>query len=243
MSRSEFHLTTDEDPEYRRICVPALAGFALALAGAVAFLHPLLWVLPVAAVCLCAWGLRTIGSSESPIAGRRLAQVGLALSLLFATSAISFAFSYASLFKNAAVPVGITWIRWALEGKLAEAHQLTLPPSHRAVGGTDLANYYALTDSAREELERFSREPLIRFLSELDAGAQIQYVGNEGSQRKEDRDRIRLFYLITSSRDQKPVALYIRLALVRFHDLSGEASWRVVRYEGAAQPYDFDDSP
>src|SRR5262245_41408506 len=75
------------ETNYHPLSGLAVAGLVMALASPLAFLHPVLWLLPMAGAAVSAAALRRITLAWPEQAGRRLALLGLCVGLIVAAAA------------------------------------------------------------------------------------------------------------------------------------------------------------
>src|SRR5689334_5841351 len=73
--------------EYRPVSGWCVAAVLLGLASILALIHPLLWSVPLAGVCVSLLALRRLDRSETKLLGRKAALVGLAFSLIYGVAA------------------------------------------------------------------------------------------------------------------------------------------------------------
>src|SRR5687768_6560069 len=74
--------------EYRVLSPWAIAGLVLGLASAVAFAHPVLWMVPILGLAASLLALRQISREAPEVSGRKAALWGLSLSVAFGSGAI-----------------------------------------------------------------------------------------------------------------------------------------------------------
>ena len=68
---------------YCAVSLPAMAGLLLGLASGLAFLHPMLWLVPLLAIGVCLFALRQIDRYVPNLTGRAAARIGLSLAVIF----------------------------------------------------------------------------------------------------------------------------------------------------------------
>ncbi len=239
---SEFqHEVDPELADYRSVSIAAVLSLVFGLLAWMAMISPLLWIVPAAGVALAAWALWSIGASDGALIGRNVALAGLALSLLFGTAAPAAAWSESWWLRREARPVAEHWLALLRDDQPHQAHQLTLPPAQREASPGDVWNYYRNSDEAREGLQHFVQEPVVRTLLALGQKAKFRYWGTRGHAQEGDVQHVSQYYAVTYPKDGQPVTFFLELALQRTLDpLSGQAQWRISGYEGGVRPFDWE---
>lgn len=225
-------LEADNVVRYRTVSRTAVASLLLGLLSAAALSSKLMWCVPIVGVTLAIVALWTISKRESVVLGRRAAQIGLALSLLFLTSATTGHLVRQLTLRQQARPHTTKWLEMVREGRLREAHQMYLPQSERQQLGTNLKNYYEATREAREDKEYFfTQSPLIDIV-ELGRQGQLRFEANEEVARiresGENMDLIVQRYAVDYEVDGRPQTLSFLISIARAYDSQhGEARWRI----------------
>ena len=102
--------TQDADMvRYRALSGLAVAGLVLGLLSALDVLGPMLWVIPAAGAVTSAVALWRIRRPAVLLAGRRLAQCGLLLSIAFGTAVQADTVIYRILVRKEARRFAATW--------------------------------------------------------------------------------------------------------------------------------------
>ncbi|MFV1968397.1 MAG: DUF4190 domain-containing protein [Pirellulaceae bacterium] len=120
-SSDEVDALTDYEPVDRL----ALASLFFGIASVAALIHPLLWILPILSVVMAFCALRRMAAQDRQT-GRRPAVTGLALALLFGSCAMTWMLSVDVVLSRESRKCCDTWLEMLREGKVYEAHQLTL---------------------------------------------------------------------------------------------------------------------
>jgi hypothetical protein len=158
--------TSVDDVEYRSLSPWAVIALVLGVASAVAFAGPLLLAIPVLGVFAAAIALWRVSAEGSELTGRRAALWGLALSVCFGVGAVADLVATRWRLESEATELTMAWFDHLQHGRLEAAHQLTLVPWRRRVGG-DLAEYYRVQPEARADLEAFLAEKPTRAVLDL----------------------------------------------------------------------------
>ncbi len=222
----------DNVVHYRTVSRTAIASLLLGLLSAAAFVNKLMWCVPIVGVALAIVALRIISKGESLVLGRKAAQVGLALSLLFLTSATTGHLFRQRSLRQQARPHTSKWIEMVREGRLREAHQMYLPQLDRQKLGTNLQNYYEATREAREDKESFFGQSPLSEIVELGRQGQLRFEADEDvSTIRESGESIDLIvqrYAIDYEADGRSQTLSFLIHVTRAYDSHhGEARWRV----------------
>ena len=140
----------EELPQYKKLSFAAAAAFFMGLASALALIHPTMWVVPVFAAALAAFGIRATFVGDPPLAGRTLAVIGLALSMCFAGWAPTRHVARKMALENQARQFGEHWFETLQSQQLKELHQLHRGPHERRPAGVTLEDAYNVQPEAPE---------------------------------------------------------------------------------------------
>ena len=166
--------------EYPRVNRAAVMALLLGLVSAGALANPLLWFLPLAGIVLAIIALRLIARSDEAVLGRRAALIGLVLSLVFITWAASQHFVRQELLYRQAREHAEYWLGLVLEGRLHEAHQLTLAKDHRQSPNANLNEMYLDKSDLLESFEAFCDQSPMSKVIELGSKGRMRFVSREG---------------------------------------------------------------
>jgi hypothetical protein len=117
--------------EYRPLCGWAIAALLIGLGSAVAVIHPLLWVVPLAGIVMAAVALVQLQRSQTPLLGRTPALLGLTLSLIFAAAAPAHMLSRNYWLTSRAERAGDEFFAQLKAGHPEQAFELTLRASEK----------------------------------------------------------------------------------------------------------------
>jgi hypothetical protein len=228
---------------YRAISSKSVLGLLLGFAAPLALLSPLFWVVPLAGIAACALALREIHAEGRHVTGRNSALAGLALSLVFGVASISMFVSHRWWTQREAQAIAQLWFDLLLDGQPHKAYQFTEIPAARQPLDDALWEHYRTTTGARESLQRFVAEPLVRALLALDGTAQVRFWNTESQQRLKGpliypaSELIRLEYAITFGQEPQKTTFFARVALHRTIDSqSGAVGWRIADFDGEQPP-------
>lgn len=210
----------------------AVFSLLLGILSATALVSKLMWCVPIVGVTLAVVALRTISKNQSIVVGRGAAYIGLALGLLFFTSATAGHFVRQRTLCRLARPHTKAWIEMVREGRLYEAHQLTLDQEKRERPGTNLRVLYETTEEMRVEMEAFFGESPLKEIVELGRQGQLRFEADEEVSVARDSgknvDFVVQRYAIVYEVDGKPTTLSFMVSITRDYDANHrEARWRV----------------
>jgi hypothetical protein len=156
------------DEGYRTLSALAVLALAAGLLSAVAFVHPLLWALPIVAIGLAMGALWHIRQHPGEVTGRGAALAGIAAAVFFGCGALSHSFVREIWLVQRSRLAADQFFSLLVDQKTIEAHQLTLMPSARLPGGSDFDAAHASNPEAAEAFEKFQKGELIERLRRLD---------------------------------------------------------------------------
>lgn len=228
---SDPHVSSlDDSPVlgYRRISVSAVIALVLGIASALALVHPFLWTVPAAAVVVAIFALRAIANESSMLTGRGLALTGLALALVFGMWAPARTLSRQWQLYHQARVFADEWLALVHEGKLYEAHQLTVPHAERQIANADLAPIYEQSADVKAGYDRFFSERPAKTLARLGKRATYTYIGGAGiSPREFITEHIALDYRVVYEEGGRERTLPIRIVLDRDQGPDQEYRWLI----------------
>lgn len=174
-------LSTDEREdlvEYRPINAPAVVGLICGLASILAFVHPLLWLLPALGTVISLWALRSLAIAAPEQLGRKAALIGLTLSLTFGAAAPTQMAIFCWRLRVETQQLAKQWFEALREGNPYLANQFTRTLGGRVKPDDDLLVRYAEPEE-RHHLSKYVEEPAVRMLLSLGKYAQVRYFANE----------------------------------------------------------------
>ncbi len=226
--------TQDADmARYHPLSSLAVAGLVLGLLSALAMLGPLLWIIPAAGAVTSGVALWRIGRPAALMAGRRLAQCGLLLSIMFGTMVQADAIVYRFLVRREARQFAALWFGYLLARppQPQKAYQLTLPPRFRQPLDEQLGDFYRRNPHRRESLDDYLQTPLVRKLLALGPGAEARCQASGHQVSSDEGEAVELLYAVTHSGRDGPTTLLVNLGLTRLKLDSGRANWQVTHAE------------
>ena len=216
------------DVANRAISPWAILSAVLALAGPVAWIHPLLWTVPFLAVVVGAAALAQIKQHAAGLVGHSAAWLGV---LVGVVCGIGAPLSYAAhhvLSEREARRVGLLWFAYLRDDEPQKAQQLMEHPRKRLGPNDRIWDHLREDELARERFDKFVRRPLIRTLLALDGRANVRFYESEGSQSGKRLEVFHQRFAVTWEDEQRRQTLLVRLDLHRVTDrYTGEVAWFV----------------
>lgn len=114
----------DDDARYSQICPAAVIALLLGLASPLAFIGPLFYLVPVAALGVAALAHGKIRRSGGALSGQSLARLGMALAIGCMAGAWVRLSVRDNLLQQQAAEVAQRWLGLLADGRIAEAGQL-----------------------------------------------------------------------------------------------------------------------
>jgi len=219
---------------YHALSAMAVAGLVLGLLSALALLAPMLCILPGLGVVVSGWALWRIHRNAAALAGRRLAQCGLLLSILFGVAPAVDGLVYRRLLRKEARQFAAMCFEYLMQEQPQapqKAYQLTLPPPFRQPLDEHLWDFYRHSTRWREGLEKYVKMPLVRTLLALGPKAEVRYYGSPRQGPGDEGESVALLYAVTYAAPEGKTTFFIELELVRIKLDNGRASWQLFRAE------------
>lgn len=254
--RAETHFRGDvEAPElegYRPISPLVIVACIVGLASVLAIVHPLLWIVPIVAAVLSICAIVRVSAAQSRYGGRSAAIAALCFAVFIGSYAPARTISRErALYEQARLNVE-AWLSLLQQGRVQEAHQLSLNEHERFQGPASLADHYAEVPppsrmspasqmEAMEEasmqgpppavkLKGFVAEPVVAKLLEFGEQARIEHLKNVQSELSFGTHRLTLRYRAAGVHAGQPESIEF---LIRAMRNEGEklATWSVGNLE------------
>lgn len=177
----EFHLSAPSDAQlndYQPLSILAVISLAVGVLSAMALLATPLWLVPMVGIAASAAALQSSALRSGTHRGRRLAAVGLALSLFFLSLSAARTLYYRHQIYADARRVADAWLVWVRQGQLEVAHQATLPPYRRQISAHGLRRYYDANEDLQNMLDEFFGQPETEQLVQAGDAAHYQFHSN-----------------------------------------------------------------
>jgi hypothetical protein len=227
----------DEVVQYRSVSALAVAGFIVGLFAPVAFIHPLLWTVPLAGLVLSTVALVRIARRESALVGRWPAVAGLLLSWLWGAAAPSEWLAHRLLVDAEARQFATIWFDFVRANEPHKAAQLTQSPHQRYDLDGDVWEAYPPDSDERRGLWQYVQDPPVRALLALGERAHPRYYDTETIQRSAARDRLVQVWAVSYDDTGRRKSFFVRLTLEReILPSAGLAFWTLVGVDGGLRP-------
>ena len=236
----DVHITDARDAEfaaYRPVAVQAIVGLLFGLLAPLALLGPAFWAVPAISLFFCNWALRRIKRDETALTGRKLAWVGLSLSLLCIVAAPTDWLVYRRAVRQEARQFSDLWFHYLAHGEPQKAHQLTMPPQARQPLGENLWNFYRHDPKARKGLEGYVQSPLVRTMLAFGPSRATVRFYETGNQAQDDNnDLVELLYAVTYEEEGEKKSFFVDIEALRTKLPDGSAEWRILQAGGGTKP-------
>jgi hypothetical protein len=164
--------TTDEG--YRTVSGLAVLALATGFLSVVAFVHPLLWSLPIAAIGLAIGALWHIRQHPREAVGRNAALLGMSAAVFFGCGAVSYSFAREIWLVERSRQAADHFLSLLAAGQAHQAHQLTRMPSSRLPSNSDFESALAADPEGAKAFERFLKGDLIQRLHRTESLPQFE---------------------------------------------------------------------
>ena len=210
--------------EYRPVNPLAVVALLTGLASAAALIHPLLAVVPLAAIVLATLALRAIAASSRQVTGRSLAVTGLCLATLFLGWGVAANLHHQATIRRQAREFADDWLQILASGDLHRAHQLHIAKEYRLDPQSQMNTVYETNQEAGSSFTSFYYNPALeRFRA---AGPSVRYHFVEFALQSHDSlaDEVVLKYELETP--QEPVPFWISVRRTYKNHLRG-ADWEI----------------
>lgn len=213
-------------PDYRAISGLAIAGLLLGLASILTFVHPVLWVIPLAAVIVCWLALRAIAAQPSTLMGRHAALIGMTVALTCGVSCPIQYVLYRYQLRTEAVATAREWFAALRENRPFVAHQLSLSPEGRwSLDEAALVSRYAEEPTG---LKAYVKNPTVRLLLVLGKQCHVRFYEHIGMLSNSSSENILDLYAVTVENQGQRTSFLVRVSLSRTYNLAARQwQWRV----------------
>lgn len=213
---------------YHAVTPWAVAALVLGLLSPLAFVGPLLWLLPLFCLVVALVAFWKIASSAGELVGWNIALLGLLLALLFGLAAPVRTLTRQYWIESRAELFARRFIDLLQQGRTYAAYQLTLSPSLRKPLDVDLSEEYAKDPRAQQRYENFLRLEPVKTLSAQRDQASVEQLEMAGIASDEDYDQVAVRYRISHQQSGATVPLVVQLTVMRSVDgRTGREQWTI----------------
>lgn len=203
---------------YHAVCPWAVLALLLGILSPLAFVGPLLWLLPWFCIVVALLAIWKISSSAGALAGWNVALLGLLLALLFGIAAPTRTLTRHYWLETRAEHFANKFIDLLQRGQAYAAYQLTLHPTFRKPLDDDGSAENSKNPMAQEAYERFLQlEPPKTLLAQRDQ-AKVEELESTWFNTDENGDNVAVRFQITRRENAAKVPLVVQLTLLRFLD-------------------------
>ncbi|MEX2141324.1 MAG: DUF4190 domain-containing protein [Pirellulales bacterium] len=225
---AEYQDLETADAAYHSISALAVVALVLGLLSPLAFVHPLLWALPITGIALAWAAIARIDRSEGALIGRKAAILGLAVALLCGLGAVTKATTRPLWLAYRAERVAERFLELLRQGKTYEAHQLWTRPQFRLLPGSDYQALYAENPAAAKDYEEFLKREVTSDLVALGEQAEVVHQRTALTASDSDRDYLMVYYRMSGPTKAGPIDKEIRFTIERLEDEQSGEHWRVL---------------
>jgi len=223
--------------EYQAVSGLAVGSFLAGLLSPGAVLWPLLWIAPPLGILLGVLALKRIADQPSELTGKRLALVGLALSVFFAAMVPTERLVYRQALARQAREFATIWFDCLRNDEPIKAYQLSLDPRHRLPMARLVDEADVADSDARANLEEYVQDRTVRCLLALGDKARARHYATEQQEHFTDGEIVITVYAVTYQEGGRDKTFFIRLALRRYELPDGKSSdWQVAAASRARTP-------
>jgi hypothetical protein len=227
----EYEDLETADAGYHSVSALAVVALVIGLLSPLAFVHPLLWALPLAGCALAAAAMVRIDRSAGALIGRKAAIAGLVLSLFCGLGALTQAATRYLWLAHRAQRMAERFMEDLREGKTYAAHQLWARPQFRFPPGSDLKPLYADHPPATSDYEEFLKREVIGDLIALGEQAEVRHQKTELTYSGPGADYLMIYYHIAGPTANGPIDKDIKFDVEHLYDAETGERWRVLADE------------
>lgn len=222
---------------YRAVSPWAVLTLLFGVASGLAFVHPLLALIPVLALFAGALALRQIRHYWPTYIGRWAALLGLWLAVLVLVAVPTRWFVWHVLVEAEATRFGDQFMQLLAAGKPIEAHQLSLPVNLRLPPDDSMLEIYRSDPARIEGVRSFVADRPMRALLALGERADIRLYEVESVMTNGSSAAVSLLYAITFDDQGTRRTFFERLILLReSRPGASRSGWKVHQVSGDVLP-------
>jgi hypothetical protein len=212
---------------YHRISPVALLGLLLGLASPLAVLSPLLWILPAGALIASAIGIVHTSRPDSELAGKKVAQLGLFLAVLFGVGGPTRWWAERTWMAREAREFVGAWLDRFQQGDAAKAFELSKTHVGRRTAEVDLEEYYAKEENQTKLASFKLRAPVVKMLA-LGKDGEYLFQGIQSTDSDEGHEYIWLEYRVLNKAAPQAEPLRLSIECVRAKkEMSFSRRWSI----------------
>lgn len=167
-----------EQDGYRALSILAVASVLSGLVSVVSLAHPAAWIVPALSLVIAIVAWVRIQRQPDSMSGRRVALVGMSLSLFFAAAGPARYYSQRAILSRQARDFAQQFLEAMSEGDLNRAHQAALHLSRRQPRGTLLDEHYENSVEDRIDRDNYFSDDLEHTISKFEPGFLVKFEKN-----------------------------------------------------------------
>jgi len=222
---------------YRAVSPWAVLTLLFGVASALAFVHPLLALIPLLALFSAAVALRQIRHYWPTYIGRWAALLGLWLAVLVLVAVPTRWLVWHVMVEDEAIRFGDQFMQLVADGKPIEAHQLSLPNNLRLPTDDSMLEIYRSDPARIDGVRSFSADRPLRILLALGERADVRLYEVESVVTNGTSAAVSLLYAITFDDQGTRRTFFERLILLReSRPNDSRSGWKVHQVAGDVLP-------
>lgn len=238
-AKSRFHESAEtEVVQYRAIEPLAVLCILFTLLSFWAALDLVGCFFAVPAIVFGLISLNRIKNRPEVFIGRKVAVLGLGLTILFTSTGVARHFTTECMIRRQAKTIGQEFLELIANDRPELAFQWTLPQKQRSGSALSIWEFYRFHDELAEKLQEFVGKKDIRALLAIGADAKIHPVGRAGYTTTSGTESVAQTYAIDFPADGKEKTFFFGILLRRFPSKTGTPEWMVVDYTGGLNPWE-----
>jgi len=230
-------LKESEVIEYQAVSTLAVVGLVVGFISAGATIWPLFWIVPPLGILLNLVAMARIAADPAALTGRKLALVGLVLSVFFAALVPTDRLASRRLLRREAQQFAAQWFDALRGDRPVEAFQLSVDPRYRRPLEHLRQQIRRAGSEDREGLEEYLDQEDVRCLLALGEKAQVKHYATENVSKSKEGEIVVDVYAVTFEDNGEKKTFFLRLGLQRFRLPNQEAAdWHVASSSGGYKP-------
>ncbi|HVX15802.1 MAG TPA: hypothetical protein VHC22_31760 [Pirellulales bacterium] len=226
----------DDSGDYRGVSALAVAAVILGVGSILAFVHPLLQLVPLSGVVIAALALRNIAALSPRLIGRKAALVGMTICLVCLLSAPIYRAIARRGLRAESTKIAEEWFGYLRENRPELAFRLTQYPSTKEARSKPGLEFPS-NEMMQESLRKFATQMPMNLLLKLGKRAHVRSYCNEEVWTDHDMDGVRETYVVTVGEPPMATSFFICLGTTRSKDLAtGDWQWQITKHDFVTMP-------
>jgi hypothetical protein len=224
--------------QYRAVSGLAVVGLLAGVFSVLAFVHQLLYLVPLAAIVINLLALRQIAEASPPLIGRKAALTGLALALIFVGSAPVQRAVHRRDLRAQSLQIAREWFTALRDDRPEVACRLSRLPTTAAMRAQSPLKQFENGMLSLERIRKYVRESPVDLLLKLGKRAHVRlYAANDDIWWDSEMEGVRDYYVVTVGQGPEAISFFILLGTTRTKEIgTGEWQWQVTKSEFVRTP-------